>query len=172
MGLPARPPLFESHPLLNSQLLHHLQHGDLTVVPEIDHFDGPDVVLSTAVASRSTWFLRDRVSNDDPLRRRELLHGTVTVPPSTWTAFNRTTRTCLTPATSRPTQGLHAVRQHLEPGGAVRRRTGSRPRPGCSIRRPHREGQPRPERRPALVESDRHKGYIDRRRSGRTLRGS
>ncbi|WP_430336226.1 flavin-containing monooxygenase [Rhodococcus sp. ACT016] len=38
--------LFDSHPLLNSQLLHHLQHGDITVKPEIERFDGPDVVFT------------------------------------------------------------------------------------------------------------------------------
>lgn len=38
--------LFESHPLLNSQLLHHLQHGDITVEPEIERFDGRDVVFT------------------------------------------------------------------------------------------------------------------------------
>lgn len=45
-GLP-RPDhrLFESHPLLNSQLLHHLQHGNIAVRPDISHYDGNDVVF-------------------------------------------------------------------------------------------------------------------------------
>ncbi|MGW5113328.1 flavin-containing monooxygenase [Nocardia sp. NPDC004123] len=38
--------LFETHPLLNSQLLHHLQHADITVKPDIARFDGPDVVFT------------------------------------------------------------------------------------------------------------------------------
>ncbi|TDM08678.1 MAG: hypothetical protein C4K60_04525 [Ideonella sp. MAG2] len=38
--------LFESHPLLNSQLLHHLQHGNIQVKPDIAHFDGPAVVFT------------------------------------------------------------------------------------------------------------------------------
>lgn len=38
--------LFESHPLLNSQLLHHLQHADITVKPDIARFDGPEVVFT------------------------------------------------------------------------------------------------------------------------------
>ncbi|KQQ39970.1 hypothetical protein ASF61_03930 [Duganella sp. Leaf126] len=37
--------LFESHPLLNSQLLHHLQHGNIAVRPDIAHYDGDDVVF-------------------------------------------------------------------------------------------------------------------------------
>jgi len=37
--------LFESHPLLNSQLLHHLQHGNITVKPDIDRFEGKTVVF-------------------------------------------------------------------------------------------------------------------------------
>ncbi|MFI6778133.1 flavin-containing monooxygenase [Nocardia sp. NPDC050412] len=38
--------LLESHPLLNSQLLHHLQHADIAVKPDIERFDGPDVVFT------------------------------------------------------------------------------------------------------------------------------
>ncbi len=37
--------LFESHPLLNSQLLHHLQHGNIAVRPDISHYDGDAVVF-------------------------------------------------------------------------------------------------------------------------------
>lgn len=45
-GLP-RPDhrLFESHPLMNSQLLHHLQHGNIAVKPDISHLDGQAVVF-------------------------------------------------------------------------------------------------------------------------------
>ncbi|MGL6236955.1 MAG: flavin-containing monooxygenase [Segniliparus sp.] len=35
--------LFESHPLLNSQLLHHLQHGDVAIKPDVAGFDGDRV---------------------------------------------------------------------------------------------------------------------------------
>ena len=38
--------LFESHPLLNTQLLHHLQHGDVTAKPGIERFDGDEVVFT------------------------------------------------------------------------------------------------------------------------------
>ncbi|SIR95602.1 NAD(P)/FAD-dependent oxidoreductase [Microbacterium sp. RURRCA19A] len=31
--------LFETHPLINTQLLHHLQHGDITAKPGISRFD-------------------------------------------------------------------------------------------------------------------------------------
>ena len=46
-GLP-RPDhkLFETHPLLNTQLLHHLQHGDATAKPGIERFDGQQVVFA------------------------------------------------------------------------------------------------------------------------------
>jgi Flavin-binding monooxygenase-like len=37
--------LLESHPLLNTQLIHHLQHGDIKVVPDIKKFDGKYVVF-------------------------------------------------------------------------------------------------------------------------------
>ncbi len=38
--------LFETHPLLNTQLLHYLQHGDITAKPGIERFDGPAVVFT------------------------------------------------------------------------------------------------------------------------------
>ncbi|WP_312373841.1 flavin-containing monooxygenase [Pseudomonas oryzihabitans] len=37
--------LFESHPLLNSQLLHHLQHGNIQARPDVSHFEGDQVVF-------------------------------------------------------------------------------------------------------------------------------
>lgn len=46
LGLPAPDhELLETHPLVNDQLLHYLRHGDVTVYPDIDHFDGDDVVF-------------------------------------------------------------------------------------------------------------------------------
>ena len=37
--------LFESHPLLNSQLLHYLQHGDIKAKGDVKCFDGDHVVF-------------------------------------------------------------------------------------------------------------------------------
>jgi len=37
--------LFESHPLLNTQLLHYLQHGDIRAKGEVERYDGNDVVF-------------------------------------------------------------------------------------------------------------------------------
>ncbi|SDQ76939.1 NAD(P)-binding domain-containing protein [Pseudovibrio sp. Tun.PSC04-5.I4] len=37
--------LFETHPLLNTQLVHALQHGDVTVKPDVDYLDGKHVVF-------------------------------------------------------------------------------------------------------------------------------
>jgi len=37
--------LFESHPILNTQILHYLGHGDCIAKPDIDRFDGDDVVF-------------------------------------------------------------------------------------------------------------------------------
>ncbi|WP_059009390.1 flavin-containing monooxygenase [Streptomyces specialis] len=52
-GLP-RPDhkLFESHPLLNSRLVHHLQHGDVTVKPDVAGFDGARVVFTDGTSER------------------------------------------------------------------------------------------------------------------------
>ncbi|GIG53351.1 flavin-containing monooxygenase [Demequina activiva] len=38
--------LFETHPILNSQLLHHLQHGDITARPAIAAADGETVTFT------------------------------------------------------------------------------------------------------------------------------
>ena len=35
--------IYESHPIVNSLILHHLGHGDVRVRKDIDHFDGPTV---------------------------------------------------------------------------------------------------------------------------------
>jgi cation diffusion facilitator CzcD-associated flavoprotein CzcO len=32
--------LFESHPILNDQIIHHLRHGDISVRPDVERFDG------------------------------------------------------------------------------------------------------------------------------------
>lgn len=37
--------LFESHPLLNSQLVHYLQHGDVAIRPDIARLDGDRVIF-------------------------------------------------------------------------------------------------------------------------------
>jgi cation diffusion facilitator CzcD-associated flavoprotein CzcO len=37
--------IFETHPILNTQLLHYLAHGDIKARPDIDHLDGNDVVF-------------------------------------------------------------------------------------------------------------------------------
>jgi Flavin-binding monooxygenase-like len=38
--------LFETHPILNDQILHHLRHGDLEVRKDVTRFDGRDVVFA------------------------------------------------------------------------------------------------------------------------------
>ncbi|MEL7313235.1 MAG: NAD(P)-binding domain-containing protein [Pseudomonadota bacterium] len=38
--------LLASHPIINSQLIHYLQHGDITICRDIDFFDGDDVVFT------------------------------------------------------------------------------------------------------------------------------
>jgi hypothetical protein len=44
--------LFESHPLLNSQLLHNLQHGNIAVKPDIAYYDGDEVVFKDGSRER------------------------------------------------------------------------------------------------------------------------
>ena len=38
--------LFESHPLMNTQILHHLSHGDCIAKPDVERFDGNEVVFA------------------------------------------------------------------------------------------------------------------------------
>jgi hypothetical protein len=38
--------MFETHPIVNDQILHYLRHGDLSVRGDIQRFDGADVVFS------------------------------------------------------------------------------------------------------------------------------
>ncbi len=35
--------LFETHPIMNTQLLHHLSHGDIHARPDVQRFDGTTV---------------------------------------------------------------------------------------------------------------------------------
>lgn len=44
--------LFETHPLLNTQLLHHLQHGDIAARPGVARFDGDGVVFTDGTRER------------------------------------------------------------------------------------------------------------------------
>ncbi len=46
LGLPAPDHhLFQTHPVLNSQILHALSHGDVTVRPDVTAFEGREVVF-------------------------------------------------------------------------------------------------------------------------------
>jgi len=46
LGLPAPDhKLFESHPILNTQILHYLGHGDCIAKADVERFDGDDVVF-------------------------------------------------------------------------------------------------------------------------------
>ncbi len=44
--------VFESHPLLNTQILHYLGHGDCIAKPDVASFDGPDVVFADGTHER------------------------------------------------------------------------------------------------------------------------
>ena len=92
--------LFETHPLLNDQILHYLRHGDLTVYKDIERLNGDEVIFKGGVrekfdeiilATGYTWsapFLPDDVNlgqaqlrlalgDEDPLRRAEHTHRTL-----------------------------------------------------------------------------------------------
>lgn len=43
--------LYEAHPVVNTQILHHLGHGDITPRPDIDHVDGSTVTFGDGSSS-------------------------------------------------------------------------------------------------------------------------
>lgn len=46
LGLPAPDhALLESHPIMNTQVIHYLQHGDLTITPDVARLDGSRVAF-------------------------------------------------------------------------------------------------------------------------------
>lgn len=44
--------LFESHPIVNTQILHHLSHGDIAVKPDVERLDGDEVVFEDGSRER------------------------------------------------------------------------------------------------------------------------
>ncbi|MBA2504717.1 MAG: NAD(P)-binding domain-containing protein [Thermoleophilaceae bacterium] len=44
--------LFETHPILNSQILHHLSHGDIGVKPDVRRLDGEHVEFADGTRER------------------------------------------------------------------------------------------------------------------------
>lgn len=51
LGLPAPDHrVFESHPIMNTQLLHHLAHGDVRARPDVVRFDGRTVTFDDGTA--------------------------------------------------------------------------------------------------------------------------
>lgn len=49
--------LYESHPVVNSLVLYHAGHGDLSVRPDIDHLDGKTVVFKDGTRSEYDMIL-------------------------------------------------------------------------------------------------------------------
>lgn len=53
LGLPSPDHrVFESHPLMNTQILHHLAHGDCIAKPDVRSFDGDSVVFADGSRER------------------------------------------------------------------------------------------------------------------------
>lgn len=44
--------IFESHPLVNTQILHYITHGDCIAKPAVERFDGDEVVFSDGTRER------------------------------------------------------------------------------------------------------------------------
>lgn len=90
-GLPAPDHrLYESHPVVNSLILHHLGHGDIMVRPDIDRYDGSTVRFADGSAAdydvvvHATGYVLDY-----PFLDRELLDWHGSAPDLMLNIFSR-----------------------------------------------------------------------------------
>lgn len=93
-GLP-RPDhkLFESHPLLNDQILHHLRHGDVAIRPDVEALDGPRVRFTDGSSEEIDLILYATGYDwDIPYVPAEYFHWQDGRPDLYLTAFNRAHR--------------------------------------------------------------------------------
>ncbi|KAA1420740.1 SidA/IucD/PvdA family monooxygenase [Mumia zhuanghuii] len=56
--------IYESHPIVNSLILHHLGHGDLSIRPDVDHVDGSTVFFRGGGSGSGDGQSRDVTSRD------------------------------------------------------------------------------------------------------------
>jgi len=81
--------ILESHPIINSQLIYYLQHGDIAARQNIEHFDGNEVVFVDG--QRETIDLIVYATGyryDIPYADRELFAWNGSKPKLDYTVFN------------------------------------------------------------------------------------
>ena len=152
--------LFETHPLLNSQLIHHLQHGDVTARPGIADTSGTTVTFTDGSTEEVDLILlatgyRHRV----PYAQR--LFGDEQHPDLYLTAFSRHTGLYGVGyiETNSGAYGLMDLVAHLVAGHIADRTQ----RPDRWADFEHRIRTDRPDLTGGIrfVNSPRHRGYVD-----------
>ncbi|MBF6214730.1 NAD(P)-binding domain-containing protein [Nocardia puris] len=155
--------LFESHPLLNSQLLHHLQHADITAKPDIARFDGPDVVFADGSRERVDVVLyatgyEMRIPYADP----DLFSWNGDRPAQYLTAFNRRHRNLFTLGFLEVNSSAYTLFDNISHVLAQYLRDQT-DRPAAAARFDHLIATHHPDLSGGLrmVSSARHAGYVD-----------
>ncbi|MFC8849737.1 MULTISPECIES: flavin-containing monooxygenase [unclassified Micromonospora] len=172
-GLP-RPDhrLFESHPLLNTQLLHHLQHGDITARPGIARADGDEVVFTDGSRARVDLILfATGYAMSIPYLPTDYLTWKGGRPQMYLTAFSRERRNLFglgylevnSSAYTLFDRIAHLVAQHLDDQR-------HRPERAARFRQLVREDRPDLSGGIDFVGSDRHAAYVEVRAYRKYLR--
>ncbi|MBF6173619.1 flavin-containing monooxygenase [Nocardia blacklockiae] len=171
-GLPAPDhKLFQSHPLLNSQLLHHLQHADLAVKPDLARFDGPEVVFTDGSRERVDVVLyatgyQMRIPYLDPA----LLHWNGDRPAQYLTAFHRHHHTLFTLGFLEVNSSAYTLFDAISHLVAhyLRDRI-ERPAAAARFHRLAATDQPDLTGGLRMIDSARHAGYVDAKTFAKTL---
>ena len=82
--------LLESHPIINSQLIHYIQHGDISACRDIERLDGDDVVFKDGRRRKIDLIIyATGFKYDIPYANTEYFQWTGYKPRLGYTIFNR-----------------------------------------------------------------------------------
>ncbi|MFJ2837996.1 flavin-containing monooxygenase [Nocardia sp. NPDC087230] len=163
--------LFESHPLLNSQLLHHLQHADITAKPDLARFDGPDVVFTDGSRERVDLVLyATGYEMRIPYVDADLFAWNGDRPAQYLTAFNRHHRNLFTLGFLETNSSAYTLFDNISNVIAQYLRD-QITRPATARRFDQLVANDRPDLNGgiAMVNSPRHAGYVDAKTYKKTL---
>lgn len=155
--------LFESHPLLNTQLLHHLQHGDISAKTDIARLDGSEVVFTDG--SRETIDLVLYATGYEqriPYMDDEYFQWSHGRPQEYLTAFNRKHRNLFTLGFLEVNSSAYTLFDNISNviGQYLKDQT-DRPRSAAEFEQLIATDQPDLSGGLGMVKSARHAGYLD-----------
>ncbi|MDD3763132.1 MAG: NAD(P)-binding domain-containing protein [Nevskiales bacterium] len=155
--------LFESHPLLNTQLLHYLQHGDIGARGDVERYDGDEVVFRDGTRERIDLVLyATGYDMKIPYVPDDYFDWAGGRPQMYLTAFNRRHRNLFglgyleinSSAYTLFDRISHMVAQYLEDQQQA-------PQRAAAFDALIRDDRPVLSGPLKMVDSDRHKGYLD-----------